>query len=128
LDLSNLSGILSDPEAVKNISELASMLQDGINDTAENTAENAENTANSESMGGFGDIFGDIDLGQILTLVSLFSDPPKDKNVDFLLALMPLLTEERRPKVQRAVKLLKMYDMYITLKESGMLESIGKII
>jgi hypothetical protein len=125
LDLSNLSGILSDPEAIKNISDLAQMLQDGINDSGETTESN-ENSANSET--GFGDIFGDIDLGQILTLVSLFTDPPKDKNVDFLLALSPLLSEERRPKVQRAVKLLKMYDLYITLKESGMLENIGKII
>ncbi|MDR0947193.1 MAG: hypothetical protein LBM87_05590 [Ruminococcus sp.] len=125
MDLSNLSGILSDPEAIKNISDLAQMLQDGINDSGETTESN-ENSANSET--GFGDIFGDIDLGQILTLVSLFTDPPKDKNVDFLLALSPLLSEERRPKVQRAVKLLKMYDLYITLKESGMLENIGKII
>jgi hypothetical protein len=125
LDLSNLSGILSDPEAIKNISELAAMLQDGVNENAETT----DNTANSDTgFGNFGDIFGDIDLGQILTLVSLFTDPPKDKNIDFLLALGPLLSEERRPKVQRAVKFLKMYDLYITLKESGMLENIGKII
>jgi hypothetical protein len=83
---------------------------------------------NTESTEGLEDLFNNIDLDKILELIKLFSNPPTDKNVNFLLALKPLLSEERAPKVEKAVKILKMYDIYQKLKESGMLSNLSDFI
>jgi hypothetical protein len=85
----------------------------------------AENTGESS---GFEDLFADIDIEQLLGLAALLSNPPPDKNIEFLKALKPVLSEERAPKVEKCVKVLKMYDLYQTLKESGMLSSLSGII
>ncbi|MDR0904031.1 MAG: hypothetical protein LBM59_05305 [Ruminococcus sp.] len=89
------------------------------------TTEQAFENADTE---GLEDLFNNIDLDKILELINLLSNPPSDKNVNFLLALKPLLSEDRAPKVEKAVKILKMYDIYQTLKESGMLSGLSDLI
>jgi hypothetical protein len=69
-----------------------------------------------------------IDIEQLLGLVEMLSNPPEDKNIDFLMALKPILSDDRAPKVEKAVKILKMYDIYAKLKESGMLSSLENLI
>ena len=44
-----------------------------------------------------------------------------DKNVDLLLALRPLLKEENQIKIDRLVKIFKLFAIYPALKESGLL-------
>jgi hypothetical protein len=73
-------------------------------------------------------LFDNIDFDKLLEMVNLLSNPPTDKNIEFLKALKPLLSEERAPKVEKAVKVLKMYDIYLKLKESGMLSSLQDLI
>jgi hypothetical protein len=121
-----ISEILQDPESMKNIEELREMLQNGISgEEPDNRASEASGENEGESTSG---LFDGIDFSQILQIISLLSDPPKDKNVDFLAALKPLMSEDKQPKIERAVKLLKLYDMYEVLKENGILTGISDLI
>ncbi|MDR0987728.1 MAG: hypothetical protein LBL98_08570 [Ruminococcus sp.] len=90
--------------------------------------ETTEQAFENTDTEGLEDLFNSIDLDKILELINILSNPPSDKNVNFLLALKPLLSEERAPKVEKAVKILKMYDIYQTLKESGMLSGLSDLI
>ena len=44
-----------------------------------------------------------------------------DKNVDLLLALRPLMKEENQVKIDRLIKIFKLFAVYPLLKESGLL-------
>ena len=46
----------------------------------------------------------------------------EDKNAGLLLALKPLLKEERQAKVDKAVKMLKLFAVWSVLKDSGLLK------
>jgi hypothetical protein len=81
-------------------------------------------TTRAEDLSGFEDILNGIDLDKLLSLTEMMQTPVEDKNIRFLEALKPLLSEERAPKVDRAVKLMKMYDIYLVLKDSGMLSGL----
>ena len=43
---------------------------------------------------------------------------------DSLLALKPLLREERQSKVDKAVKMLKLFTVWTVLKDSGLLNDL----
>ena len=58
-------------------------------------------------------------LMQLGTVIS--SANKSDKNVDLLLALRPLLKEENQVKIDRLVKIFKLFAIYPALKESGLL-------
>lgn len=58
-------------------------------------------------------------------LMQLMSGLSKnDKNCDLLIALKPLLSEDKQPRVDKAVKLLRLYNIYSELKESGALGNL----
>jgi hypothetical protein len=82
-----ISEVLSDPESLKQIGELAEMLKNGAFDDPppENSEKGASASENDSSD--FSGIFDGIDFSQILQIIALLSDPPKDKHVDFLNAL-----------------------------------------
>jgi hypothetical protein len=132
-----ISEVLSDPESLKQISELAEMLKNGM---AENPSADSSNEADSEneiprSQAESGDesentagLLDGIDFSQILQIIMLLSDPPKDKNVDFLSALKPLMSEDKHPKIDRSIKILKLYDMIEVLKENGLLTGLSNIL
>ena len=46
------------------------------------------------------------------------------KNTQLLLALKPLLKEERQERVDKAVKMMKLYAVWTIVKESGMLKDM----
>lgn len=94
--------LLSDEESMRQIQELAAMF--GGSDTG-NERSDSENSP------------PDIDPAAIMKLMSGLSQ--NDKNCELLLALRPLLSEEKRPKVDKAVKLLRLFNVYTELKESG---------
>jgi hypothetical protein len=134
-----ISEVLSDPESLKQIAELAEMLKTGMADGVStddfengisenaanlNNAANTENEANADTDG----LLDGIDFSQILQIIMLLSDPPKDKNVDFLSALKPLMSEEKQPKIERSIKILKLYDMIEILRENGILSGLSNIL
>ena len=123
--MDKISGILSDEESVRQLSELAKMLvseTDG-GDGSQTSEDVSEETAEESSEdSGSGDGFPDI--GMILKLTSLagaFSQ--NDKNAELLLALRPHLGEEKQKRIDKAVKLLKIAAVWDSAKESGLLDN-----
>ena len=77
----------------------------------------------SEDSGG---LFSGLDPEMLLRMLSLFEtlNQPSD-NERFLLALKPLLREENRPKVDSAIRLLKLFTVLPMIKDSGIM---GKLL
>lgn len=120
---SKMQELLSDPESMKQISELAQMLQSETNDAsapppeAPQTAEPA--AAPSDSGGGL-----PFDPMMLLKIGEIWNNVQShDENTALLLALRPHLKAERREKVDRAVRLLRLMSVFGSLKESGMLQN-----
>ncbi len=115
--------LLSDPESMKQISELAQMLQSETNadpaPSSEDKAQTAESAAASDSGGGL-----PFDPMMLLKIGEIWNSAQRqDENTALLLALRPHLKAERREKVDRAVRLLRLMSVFGSLKESGMLQN-----
>ena len=108
--------ILSDEESMKQISELAQMFSSsGSDDSGENTdSENASAVKSDDMFSGF-------DFSKLMMLQNVMGNAQNDQTSRFLVALRPLLKEERREKVDRAVKMLRIFAAWEVLKESGVL-------
>ena len=66
-------------------------------------------------------LFSGLDPEMLLKMLSLFESLNQpDDNQRFLLALKPLLREENRPKVDSAMRLLKLFSLLPLLKDSGL--------
>ena len=66
-------------------------------------------------------LFDGLNMDMLMKLMSLFgSMNQQDDNERLLLALKPLLREEKRCKVDTAVKMLKLFALLPILKESGL--------
>ena len=55
----------------------------------------------------------------IMQLSAAFSK--KDPNCDLILALKPLLSKDKQQKADHAVKMLRLYNVYTAMRESGIL-------
>ncbi|GHU54365.1 hypothetical protein FACS1894132_08890 [Clostridia bacterium] len=96
--MANINDILKDPESLQNIKELADMFKDEFN------------------LG---------DGKDIMSMVGgLFGGGQNNKNTDLLLALKPHLSEEKQYKVDKAIKLLGMVEIFLVLNESGALNEL----
>ncbi len=137
-----LASILGDPESMQQIKELAQMLSeqtngddlsgngsasedhpDGVPD--QNTA--SQSAFDPSALSGLAGLFGPggIDFNTIMGIGKVLSAAGEDdKNTALLLALRPHLSEVRQQKVDRAVKMLKLYALFLALKDSGMLGQI----
>lgn len=72
-----------------------------------------------------GGLFDGLNPDMLMKLMSLFGSMNRqDDNERFLLALKPLLKEEKRRKVDTAVKMLKLLALLPILKESGLFGSL----
>lgn len=115
--------LLSDEESVKQLSELAQMFMGEASSEAYNngSAEDGESGAQNESVSPF----GSFDLGALMKIQSLMGAMNQpDKNSELLLALKPHLKEEKREKVDKAVKLLKIIAVWNVIKDSGLLKDL----
>ncbi len=69
-----------------------------------------------------GGLFGNLDPGMLLTIMSLFESMNRqDDSEKFLLALKPLLRDENKAKIDTAVKFMKLFSLLPLIKDSGML-------
>lgn len=114
-----LQSLLSDPESLQNLASLAAMMTAPQEET-ESAAEQANETVcDEEQAGGF-------DFSKLLLLGEIMSQmQQKDKETELLLALKPYLSEERSKRVDRAVKLLRLYTIAMSLKEKGLLSDLA---
>lgn len=104
-DLSNkLSSLLSDPEGLNQIKELANSLL-GENNLEENKAKTQE---------------GGNEIAAIMQILQALKGA-NDKSVELLLALKPHLSLERQKKLDTAIKLLKIYSVLPLIKDSNIL-------
>lgn len=72
--------------------------------------------------GGLNGLAGAISIPAVMSLMESFSG--SDPGCDLILALKPLLSRERQQKADKAVKMLRLYNAYIKLKDSGMLNDL----
>lgn len=113
-----ISELLSDPDGINKIKSIAeSLFKDG-NDDQRNPPTPVSDTSQA---GGFSppDSF---DISKIMGLMSVLNSNQNDRRSELLLALKPHLSSERRERVDKAVKLLKIVSLLPVLKEQGLLD------
>ena len=117
-----LGSLLNDPESMQQLKELADMLNDetsqsGGSEPSEGTQENG------------GNMFGGIDIGTVMEIAGLISGTGGgDKDSELLLALKPHVNTARQEKIDKAVKLLRIYAVLNVLKDSGMLGKLSDML
>lgn len=104
--------LFSDPESMQQISELAAMLQGNAGESSAAPAAAVPATGGSEGF----------DPSMLMHLSELMhTQNQPDKNTALLLALKPHLGAQRQLRVDKAVKLMRLYGMWKIAKASGML-------
>ena len=102
-----INSLLSDPESLKQLEELAQSLGIPVppqNETAQSAPPNPDITA-------------------FASLAQAFQSAGQDDdNINFLNALRPLLSDEKKPRIDRAVKILKIINILPALRDSGLLD------
>ncbi|MBQ5320214.1 MAG: hypothetical protein J6K17_14075 [Oscillospiraceae bacterium] len=106
-----IQSLLNDEESMRQIQELAAMFSSG--DTSASAQEQT-----SESIG--------INPASIMQLIGAMS--VQDKNCDLLLALRSHLSPEKQQKIDKAIKLMKLYNIFIAMRENGMLDDMEKLL
>ncbi|SEH60926.1 hypothetical protein SAMN02910265_01704 [Ruminococcus flavefaciens] len=110
--MSRINELLSDEESVRQLSELAQMMNS-------ETTEDADNKHTEETNGDQPDLSSIIKLTGIINAAS-----QQDKNADLLLALKPHLGAEKQKRVDKAIKLLKLLAIWNIAKDSGILQEL----
>ena len=107
-----LQSLLSDPESVQNLAELAAMLGSGAAGETGSTADQPENAAAPAPS---------FDPAKLLAIGQAMSALKDDENTAFLLALRPHLSQERQARVTKAVRMLQILRIAAVLRENGLL-------
>lgn len=71
---------------------------------------------------------GGIDIGALMQISQALANASEDNNRRLLAALRPFLHEDKQARLDKAMKLLKLYAVYTQLKSNGMLNDLGKLI
>ena len=111
-----LQSLLSDPESMRNLSELAAMLhepQSGTQDAA--AQEPAPESASAAPP---------LDFAKLLAVGQALSSVQNDNTASLILALKPYLSANRAKRADQAVRMLKLYTAAGILRESGMLSEM----
>lgn len=119
--MGKIQEVLSDEESMKQLTELASSLLSSPEGEGTGTERESAGEEKKEDDSGGGT---DFDFSKLLMMGQVMNSVSGDKNAELLLALKPLLKEERQAKVDKAVKMLKLFAVFNVLKESGMLNDI----
>ena len=101
-----LSGILKDEESLSKVQALAQQLGIG------SEVQKSENNGDAD------------DLKRVMSLITRFKNQGEDNRTRLLLALKPILSEERARRVDGAVKLLKLIQLLPLLKETDLFSSL----
>jgi hypothetical protein len=118
--MDKISGLLSDEESVRQLSELAKMFMSETD--GESAGEESDGSADSSESSDGG---GMPDIDKILKLTSLAGAfTQNDKNTELLMALRPHLGEEKQKRIDKAVKLMRLIAVWNIAKESGLLNDI----
>lgn len=139
--MNKIQNVLNDEESMKQIKELADMLtadnggqgeQGGKGEAPTQSPQNMDFSQLLQSLGGVSPPAeskpaqatqtGGLDIAKLVKIQSIMQSASKpDKNIQLLLALRPLLKEENQAKIDRLIKIFKLFAVYPALKESGLL-------
>lgn len=115
-----LQALLSDPESMKNLSELAAMMQ--ADAPPENAAapvpDECSGTTHTESEA------PPFDFAKLLAVGQALSAVQQDETADLLRALKPYLSPERAKRADKAARMLRLYAAAGILRENGMLNDL----
>lgn len=116
-----LGEILNSPEGMKQVQELAGML--GLNSNGQASTPEPQPAAQPASTGLAG-VSPDM-VSAMMQLAPMLSRLQQDDDTTRLLqALRPLLSAERRLKVDRAIQMMRMIHLLPMLQESGVFSSL----
>ena len=131
--MSKLQSVLNDEQSMKQLSEIAGMLSQGQDEGKSESSQQPDLSQLLSSLG-LGSQqqsappppppagTGSPDITKLLKLQAIMQQAnTHDKNVDLLLALKPLLKEENQAKIDRLIKIFRLFAIYPALKESGLL-------
>ena len=122
-----LSGILNDPQSMAQVKSMAESLFSGNGTTPD------DNPLSGILGGGSGsnplstlmkgdNQGGDMpDVAAIMRVVSLLKNQGNDNRSGLLMALKPHLSTERQSRVDKSVKILKLFSLMPILREQGLL-------
>lgn len=152
-DLMNkLQNMLNDEESMKQIKELADMLNGEMEKSSDSSTENlppsndtqTDNSSNAnqaspdiskilQNLSGFmgnrsndsqpqQNNMPDIDIGKIMQLREIIQSAVKpDNNINLLMALRPMVKKESQIKIDKIIKIFRLFAVYPALKNSGLL-------
>lgn len=114
--MGKIQDVLSDKESMNQIKQLAGMLGMDENTAGpENSPPKNEEDQNSNPL-------PDIDISKIMMIKDVMQKANKnDPDVNFLLALRPLLKTESQVKVDKIIKIFKIMAIWPVIKDSGVL-------
>lgn len=112
-----LAGILNDPESMQRVRQMAQSLLG-----SEKTEQEPPNTENPLSLLTGEGMPDAKQLKTIMGIMSKLNSTAGDNRAELLLALKPHLSEQRRSKVDSAVKILKLIELLPLLKDSGLID------
>ena len=108
-----IGDFLKDPNALEQLMGLGSML--GIGSDGDKDETNEKDSDQTDNSG-----FPDDMMGTILKLMPiLMSMNKEDENTRLLNALRPFLKEEKRKKLDEAIKMMQMFKLLPLLKSQG---------
>ena len=110
-----LQSLLSDPESMRNLAELAQMLREPDGAAAAESPSAGEPAADAPPPMDFSRL---IAVGQALSAVQ------QDETAALILALRPHLSAARAKRADQAVRLLKLYAAAGILRENGVLNDL----
>ena len=123
---------------MQQIRELADMLTGTVSPPAENSGNADDDSVESfdsfpaadpkpqENIGGNTDTM--IDPAMLMKIIGIFNrTSANDSSRTFLLALRPFLKEDNRRKLDKAVKFLRIYEVYKSMRQSGMLNQLDDL-
>lgn len=130
--MAKLQSVLNDEQSMKQLSQLAGALSGDDASQAQPAAGEAVPNdfsqllksldLNTQTQQPAPPAAPGIDVAKLMQLQAILQQANKhDKNVDLLLALRPLLKEENQVKIDRLIKIFKLFSVYPALKQSGLL-------
>lgn len=102
-----IRNVLSDPESMQQLTELAQMLQGGDSPAPQEVSAD-----------------GLPDAAMLMKVGELLRTNADDKNAALLRALRPHLSAERQLKTDKALRLLRLWAVFRTMQSSGMLQEL----
>ena len=106
-----LAEILNNPESLNRVREMAEDI------LGEKPKEEPQND--------IPDLLSNVDLMNVMSLVSKLNTKAEDSRTALLTALKPHLSEPKREKVDTAIKILRLLELLPIIKESG---ALGKLL